>query len=263
MIKPPAGGGASTGNDGFISALEMLQFLPNIQEAAGGGRIGAYDQQIWEKSVEQREIKLLCQSPGVFFLLTPRCVHAAATPLRGRLQEELVYFFQVQLQPDWNGAAAGFRNKPKKTGHVKPDLIDVDLVRGSAFAKAKPESPWTSLTRKGIVTFYLLRYATRRDGVTCCCGEHRAAADQRQRVAFSGSPVAISWEQTSRKSHIWLETRLAAAALYASIPQPHGIPTTEVFGAVWLMLLLGTVHCQIVSTRTPKPASSSGAKRRR
>lgn len=24
----------------------------------------------------------------------------------------------------------GLRNKPKKTGHVKPDLIDVDLVRG-------------------------------------------------------------------------------------------------------------------------------------
>lgn len=65
-------------------------------------KIGAYDQQIWEKSVEQREIK-------------------------------------------------GMKNKPKKTGHVKPDLIDVDLVRGSAFAKAKPESPWTSLTRKGIV----------------------------------------------------------------------------------------------------------------
>ncbi|KAJ7407143.1 hypothetical protein WISP_128630 [Willisornis vidua] len=43
-------------------------------------KIGAYDQQIWEKSVEQREIK-------------------------------------------------GLRNKPKKTGHVKPDLIDVDLVR--------------------------------------------------------------------------------------------------------------------------------------
>ncbi|GLD48467.1 putative homeodomain transcription factor 2 isoform X3, partial [Lates japonicus] len=68
--------------------------------------IGAYDQQIWEKSVEQREIKFI---------------------------------------------SLGLRNKPKKTGHVKPDLIDVDLVRGSAFAKAKPESPWTSLTRKGIV----------------------------------------------------------------------------------------------------------------
>ncbi|XP_059181771.1 protein PHTF2-like isoform X2 [Centropristis striata] len=152
-------------------------------------KIGAYDQQIWEKSVEQREIK-------------------------------------------------GLRNKPKKTGHVKPDLIDVDLVRGSAFAKAKPESPWTSLTRKGIV-----------------------------RVVFF--PFFYRWwiQVTSRTIFLLLLAlyllQVAAAVLYVTIPQPHGIPTTEVFGAIWLMLLLGTVHCQIVSTRTPKPASSSGGKRRR
>ncbi|AWO98045.1 putative homeodomain transcription factor 2 [Scophthalmus maximus] len=152
-------------------------------------RIGAYDQQIWEKSVEQREIK-------------------------------------------------GLRNKPKKTGHVKPDLIDVDLVRGSAFAKAKPESPWTSLTRKGIV-----------------------------RVVFF--PFFYRWwiQVTSRAIFLLLLVlyllQAAAAALYVTIPQPHGIPTTEVFGAIWLMLLLGTVHCQIVSTRTPKPASGGGGKRRR
>ncbi|KAM6040993.1 protein PHTF1 isoform 4-T4 [Theristicus caerulescens] len=65
-------------------------------------QIGAYDQQIWEKSIEQTEMK-------------------------------------------------GFKNKPKKKGHIQPDLIDVDLIRGSTFAKAKPEIPWTSLTRKGIV----------------------------------------------------------------------------------------------------------------
>ncbi|KAM4615029.1 protein PHTF2 isoform 2-T4 [Polymixia lowei] len=152
-------------------------------------KIGAYDQQIWEKSVEQREIK-------------------------------------------------GLRNKPKKTGHVKPDLIDVDLVRGSAFAKAKPESPWTSLTRKGIV-----------------------------RVVFY--PFFYRWwiQVTSRAIFLLLLAlyllQVAAALLYVSIPQPHGIPATEVFGAIWLMLLLGTVHCQIVSTRTPKPASSTGGKRRR
>uniref|UniRef100_A0A8C6V0Z3 Putative homeodomain transcription factor 2 n=1 Tax=Neogobius melanostomus TaxID=47308 RepID=A0A8C6V0Z3_9GOBI len=151
--------------------------------------IGAYDQQIWEKSVEQREIK-------------------------------------------------GLRNKPKKTGHVKPDLIDVDLVRGSAFAKAKPESPWTSLTRKGIV-----------------------------RVVFF--PFFYKWwiQVTSRGIFLLLLglylLQVAAAVLYLYIPQPHGIPATEVFGATWLMLLLGTVHCQIVSTRTPKPVSSSGGKRRR
>lgn len=156
-------------------------------------KIGAYDQQIWEKSVEQREIKFI---------------------------------------------SLGLRNKPKKTGHVKPDLIDVDLVRGSAFAKAKPESPWTSLTRKGIV-----------------------------RVVFF--PFFYRWwiQVTSRAIFLLLLAlyllQVAAAFLYVTIPQPHGIPATEVFEAILLMLLLGTVHCQIVSTRTPKPASSSGGKRRR
>ncbi|XP_052645566.1 protein PHTF2 isoform X2 [Harpia harpyja] len=152
-------------------------------------KIGAYDQQIWEKSVEQREIK-------------------------------------------------GLRNKPKKTGHVKPDLIDVDLVRGSAFAKAKPESPWTSLTRKGIV-----------------------------RVVFF--PFFYRWwlQVTSRVIFFWLLVlyllQVAAVVLFYTAQSPHNIPLTEVIGPIWLMLLLGTVHCQIVSTRTPKPPLSTGGKRRR
>uniref|UniRef100_A0A9J8D6K0 PHTF1/2 N-terminal domain-containing protein n=1 Tax=Cyprinus carpio carpio TaxID=630221 RepID=A0A9J8D6K0_CYPCA len=152
-------------------------------------KIGAYDQQIWEKSVEQREIK-------------------------------------------------GLRNKPKKTGHVKPDLIDVDLVRGSAFAKAKPESPWTSLTRKGIV-----------------------------RVVFF--PFFFRWwiQVTSRAVFYLLLSlyllQVLAAALFFSISSPHGVPVTEVFGGIWLMLLLGTVHCQIVSTHTPKAGSGGGGGKRR
>ncbi|XP_045049941.2 protein PHTF2 isoform X3 [Desmodus rotundus] len=152
-------------------------------------KIGAYDQQIWEKSVEQREIK-------------------------------------------------GLRNKPKKTAHVKPDLIDVDLVRGSAFAKAKPESPWTSLTRKGIV-----------------------------RVVFF--PFFFRWwlQVTSKVIFFWLLVlyllQVAAIVLFCSASSPHNIPLTEVIGPIWLMLLLGTVHCQIVSTRTPKPPLSTGGKRRR
>ncbi|XP_073920995.1 protein PHTF2 isoform X2 [Castor canadensis] len=152
-------------------------------------KIGAYDQQIWEKSVEQREIK-------------------------------------------------GLRNKPKKTAHVKPDLIDVDLVRGSAFAKAKPESPWTSLTRKGIV-----------------------------RVVFF--PFFFRWwlQVTSKVIFFWLLVlyllQVAAIVLFCFASSPHSIPLTEVIGPIWLMLLLGTVHCQIVSTRTPKPPLSTSGKRRR
>ncbi|XP_047550616.1 protein PHTF2 isoform X3 [Lutra lutra] len=156
-------------------------------------KIGAYDQQIWEKSVEQREIKFI---------------------------------------------KLGLRNKPKKTAHVKPDLIDVDLVRGSAFAKAKPESPWTSLTRKGIV-----------------------------RVVFF--PFFFRWwlQVTSKVIFFWLLVlyllQVAAVVLFCSASSPHSIPLTEVIGPIWLMLLLGTVHCQIVSTRTPKPPLSAGGKRRR
>ncbi|XP_029088984.1 putative homeodomain transcription factor 2 isoform X3 [Monodon monoceros] len=159
------------------------------KQTATGQQIGAYDQQIWEKSVEQREIK-------------------------------------------------GLRNKPKKTAHVKPDLIDVDLVRGSAFAKAKPESPWTSLTRKGIV-----------------------------RVVFF--PFFFRWwlQVTSKVIFFWLLVlyllQVAAIVLFCSASSPHSIPLTEVIGPIWLMLLLGTVHCQIVSTRTPKPPLSTGGKRRR
>nr|XP_045012938.1 protein PHTF2-like [Jaculus jaculus] len=151
-------------------------------------KTGAYDQQIWEKSVEQREIK-------------------------------------------------GLRNKPKKTAHVKPDLIDVDLVRGSAFAKAKPESPWTSLTRKGIV-----------------------------RVVFF--PFFFRWwlQVTSKVIFFWLLVlyllQVAAVALFCSAPSPPCIPLTEVIGPIWLMLLLGTVLCQILSTRTSKPPLSTGGKRR-
>nr|XP_013007931.1 putative homeodomain transcription factor 2 isoform X4 [Cavia porcellus] len=156
-------------------------------------KIGAYDQQIWEKSVEQREIKFI---------------------------------------------KLGLRNKPKKTAHVKPDLIDVDLVRGSAFAKAKPESPWTSLTRKGIV-----------------------------RVVFF--PFFFRWwlQVTSKVIFSWLLVlyllQVAAVVLFCSTSSAHSIPLTEVVGPIWLMLLLGTVHCQIVSTRTPKPPLSTSAKRRR
>uniref|UniRef100_A0A8C9VZL6 Putative homeodomain transcription factor 2 n=1 Tax=Scleropages formosus TaxID=113540 RepID=A0A8C9VZL6_SCLFO len=53
-----------------------------------------------------------------------------------------------------------------------------------------------------------------------------------------------------------------AVVLFLFTPPTHGLPATEVFGALWLMLLLGTVHCQIVSTRTPKPSLGGGKRRR-
>ncbi|XP_053446906.1 protein PHTF1 isoform X4 [Nycticebus coucang] len=96
-------------------------------------KIGAYDQQIWEKSIEQTQIK-------------------------------------------------GFKNKPKKLGHIKPDLIDVDLIR------------------------------------------------------------------------------VIAIILYLMMPI---VNISEVLGPLCLMLLMGTVHCQIVSTQITKPAGNNGSRRRR
>ncbi|XP_060628591.2 protein PHTF1 isoform X6 [Anolis sagrei] len=145
-------------------------------------KIGAYDQQIWEKSIEQTEMK-------------------------------------------------GFKNKPKKKGHIQPDLIDVDLIRGSTFAKAKPEIPWTSLTRKGLV-----------------------------RVVFF--PLFSRWwiQVTSWRIFTWLLMlyllQVVAIVLYYIMPV---VSTSEIIGPLCLMLLMGTVHCQIVSTQLTKPSGINGS----
>ncbi|KFW74571.1 Putative homeodomain transcription factor 1, partial [Manacus vitellinus] len=129
----------------------------------------------------------------------------------------------------------GFKNKPKKKGHIQPDLIDVDLISGSTFAKAKPEIPWTSLTRKGIV-----------------------------RVVFF--PLFSQWwiQVTSQRIFTWLLVlyvmQVVAVLLYLLVPAGSA---SEVMGPLCLMLLLGTVHCQIVSTQVNRPAGSNGLSRRR
>ncbi|XP_055078101.1 putative homeodomain transcription factor 1 isoform X2 [Periophthalmus magnuspinnatus] len=146
-------------------------------------KIGAYDQQVWEKSLEQ--------------------------------------------QPDLKG----LHTKPKKNCHIKPDLIDVDLVRGSTFSKAKPESPWTALTRKGLVRVLLF-------------------------------PFFFQWwiQVTSKCVSICILVlyllQVAAVVLYLDVP---GANASEVFGPMCLMLLLGTVHCQIVSTESSRWPSGSPA----
>nr|XP_027796025.1 putative homeodomain transcription factor 1 [Marmota flaviventris] len=129
----------------------------------------------------------------------------------------------------------GFKNKPKKMGHIKPDLIDVDLIRGSTFAKAKPEIPWTSLTRKGLV-----------------------------RVVFF--PLFSNWwiQVTSLRIFVWLLLlylmQVIGIVLYLMMPI---VNVSEVLGPLCLMLLMGTVHCQIVSTQITRPSGNNGNRRRR
>lgn len=163
------------GGRGPDRALSLLSF-----------QIGAYDQQIWEKSIEHTEMK-------------------------------------------------GLKSKPKKKGHIQPDLIDVDLIRGSTFAKAKPEIPWTSLTRKGIV-----------------------------RVVFF--PLFSQWwiQVTSQRIFMWLLVlyvmQVIAVVLYFMMPV---VNASEVMGPMCLMLLMGTVHCQIVSTQINRTSGNNGLSRRR
>ncbi|XP_050840926.1 protein PHTF1 isoform X5 [Serinus canaria] len=174
-------------------------------------KIGAYDQQIWEKAVEQTQMKVPAAGGG----------RAGPAPLAAN---SAVY-----------SAPQGFKNKPKKKGHIQPDLIDVDLISGSTFAKAKPEIPWTSLTRKGIV-----------------------------RVVFF--PLFSQWwiQVTSQRIFMWLLVlyvmQVVAVVLYFTVPV---VSASEVMGPLCLMLLLGTVHCQIVSTQVNRAAGSNGLSRRR
>ncbi|KAL6464456.1 hypothetical protein MHYP_G00267730 [Metynnis hypsauchen] len=143
-------------------------------------KIGAYDQQIWEKSLEQAELK-------------------------------------------------GIRNKPKKTGHIKPDLIDVDLVRGSTFSKAKPVSPWTALTRKGLVRVLLYPF-------------------------FFKWWIQVTSKCIATGILLLYFLQVAAVVLYIDVPSA---TASEVVGPMCLMLLLGTVHCQIVSTESCRSSDGS------
>ncbi|KAM4741878.1 putative homeodomain transcription factor 1 isoform 2-T2 [Anableps anableps] len=145
-------------------------------------KIGAYDQQVWEKSLENADLD-------------------------------------------------GLQRKPKKTGYIKPDLIDVDLVRGSTFSKAKPESQWTALTRKGLVRVLLFPF-------------------------FFKWWIQVTSKSISSCILVLYFMQVAAVLLYLEVPRASA---SEVFGPMCLMLLLGTVHCQIVSTESSRWPSGSPA----
>ncbi|KAI4827913.1 hypothetical protein KUCAC02_031270 [Chaenocephalus aceratus] len=145
-------------------------------------KIGAYDQQVWEKSLKHTDLN-------------------------------------------------GLNSKPRKTGHIKPDLIDVDLVRGSTFSKAKPDRPWTALTRKGLVRVLLFPF-------------------------FFQWWIQVTSKSISSCILVIYFMQVAALLLYVDVP---GASASEVFGPMFLMLLLGTVHCQIVSTESSRWSSGSPA----
>uniref|UniRef100_A0A673B4N1 Putative homeodomain transcription factor 1 n=1 Tax=Sphaeramia orbicularis TaxID=375764 RepID=A0A673B4N1_9TELE len=158
-----------------VTWLPSISMMGSVTTMSHPSTIGAYDQQVWEKSLEQTDLN-------------------------------------------------GLDSKPKKTGHIKPDLIDVDLVRGSTFSKAKPESPWTALTRKGLVRVLLFPF-------------------------FFQWWIQVTSKSISSCIFMLYFMQVAAVVLYLDVP---GASASEVFGPMCLMLLLGTVHCQIVSTESSR-----------
>ncbi|CAG5129839.1 unnamed protein product [Candidula unifasciata] len=78
-------------------------------------KIGSYDKQLWEQSVEKK----------------------------------------LQKQPQFV-----LHNAPRKKVRLKTEYIDVDLIRGSTFAKTKPQVPWVYITRKAVarVLFFPFYY---------------------------------------------------------------------------------------------------------
>ncbi|XP_050433252.1 protein phtf isoform X2 [Adelges cooleyi] len=147
-------------------------------------KIGTYDKQQWEKTIEQRIL-------------------------------------------------SGFTHVPKKNAKLKTDLIDVDLVRGSAFTKAKPKHGFITVTRLAVIRLLLL-------------------------------PFYYSWyvHQTSWRLYLSLlflyVVQLGNIILFGYVTIVSAeeddvslfVSIGEVLSPLIMMLILSIVHSQIVSTTT-------------
>ncbi|XP_046839134.1 protein PHTF1-like [Xenia sp. Carnegie-2017] len=141
-------------------------------------KIGRYDKALWERTIEQKEIKVL---------------------------------------EDLNCA-------PRKSGNLKPELIDIDLIRGSTFSKAKPVHGWFVVLQKGLL-----------------------------RVLFY--PFYYKWWRSVVPSSVCLFflllyiTQVLAVIFYTTYSDKMKlIYPTEAFGPVLIMFVLGVLHTQVVST---------------
>ncbi|KAG8228914.1 hypothetical protein J437_LFUL011644, partial [Ladona fulva] len=133
---------------------------------------------------------------------------------------------------------------PKKTARPKTEFIDVDLVRGSSFPKAKPKHGLWTVTRLGTLRFLFM-------------------------------PWHMSWwvKQTSRRLYMFVllplyVLELINAVVYTSVyflssQQDDSvferIPPSEVLVPAVMMLLLSYVHSQIVATQSNNGGGNSSS----
>ncbi|RWS29231.1 putative homeodomain transcription factor-like protein [Leptotrombidium deliense] len=145
-------------------------------------KIGAYDKQSWEKSIEERVLKGLSDAV------------------------------------------------PKKVARVKTELIDLDLIRGSAFTKAKPQQSYLATTYLGITRVILF-------------------------------PFYLKWWTNQTNSWIcWLLLSLYFLQISAlcifinrmSDDEFASVPISELLSPIVMFCILGTMQSQITSSNSSK-----------
>ncbi|XP_034251149.1 putative homeodomain transcription factor isoform X2 [Thrips palmi] len=158
-------------------------------------KIGTYDKQPWERTVEQRILH-------------------------------------------------GLTHVPRKTAKLTPQLIDVDLVRGSSFPKAKPKHGLITVARLGVLRLVLM-------------------------------PLYWRWwvQQTSQRAFIYLLVLYLMQAfnvgLYFHYIIAHedeatdNLSACEVLVPTFMMIILSILHSQIVCTHNGQPPELHERSRRR
>jgi len=148
--------------------------------------------------------------------------------------ERVVEKHEISLLPDLQ------KIQHLRSVQVRTDLIDVDLVRGSTFSKAKPAYHWTQVTRKGILRVLLF-------------------------------PIYWRWWQQQTSFICWLFffvlyfSQLIGLGFYFSDQKGEmkDIPFAEAISPVIIMVLLGEIYIHVVSTNFTKPSNRLVKKKRK
>lgn len=137
----------------------------------------------------------------------------------------------------------GFHNVPKKTGRVKSELIDVDLVRGSTFTKAKPTHGWFQVTLRGLVKVVFLplyiqwwqQQTSDRIGMGLL-------------FLYAMQAFTLSVYYTSDASFEEVEIRYPETSKQAERKWLQSLSVAHLCIPICLMVVLGIAHAHIVSS---------------
>uniref|UniRef100_A0A1Y1N4T8 PHTF1/2 N-terminal domain-containing protein n=1 Tax=Photinus pyralis TaxID=7054 RepID=A0A1Y1N4T8_PHOPY len=179
-------------------------------------KIGTYDRQLWEKTIEQR-------------------IHHGLTDIR--FPKNSIHLKSTNAK-ERDDCEADLKMKSLKT-----EFIDIDLVRGSSFTKAKPKHGIITVVRLASLRFLLL-------------------------------PLYSKWwvQQTSGKIFLLLLSlyilQLFNIAVYSyntsklSDDSTEYVPCTEIVVPVIMMWVLSFIHSQIMATQSDHHPPSQTQKRK-